>query len=188
MILPSILEFDVHGSFSGKKHPLILEVPASPEFLPAIVSSSRPFKFIVNRSITKENRIRTGVFKYAEENVDLLLSDMFEAAYQLSVDENYDNILLSPNLALKYIKDSSGLKSQPHGCLVPDSFSSEEFSRVFGIPPDSTDYNGVKLIRCNVKRVTFLSRPDFVGLYTRFMNEAISIILHNVRLGVSFVK
>lgn len=186
MIIETILEYDFHKSSGKDRHPLLLEIPAKLDFLPAVVSSSRPNKFIVTNSITKDNRIRTGVFQYRDENLDVFLKPLFDCAYDCSVNYGFPNRFKKIDEAMKYIVNSSGMNSQPHIILVPNTFSKETRIDLFG-EPDGLKYKNSRLVNCDISHAVLLSRPDFVGMLTRF-ESGISIVLHNVKLGVAFLS
>ena len=190
MILLKILDHDLLRSKSEQSNPIMLEIPAKPEFLPSIVSSTHPGKFIVVRRLTADNRIRSGVFKYDQDSIDNVLPDMFQLSYDLSVLENWNNVFKNPDDAFKYVSNNSGFKSQPHVCLIPSSWSHDRTVKTFGKNKITNDkFNGISsFLYCNVKFPVFLSRPDFVGLYTQFMGGMSSILLHNIRYGMSFFK
>jgi hypothetical protein len=119
---------------------------------------------------------------------------MFDSSFELSTLEKWDNIFESPSKAFSYIQEESGLKTQPHICLVPDSWSDNKLFKFFGktnldISVDMITYNKVCSIRkCSVSLPVFLSKPDNVGLLTQFPNNLSSILLHNVRKGMAFCK
>lgn len=186
MIIESILEYDLHKSGGKSRHPLILEIPAKIEFLPAVVSSSRSNKFIVTNSITKDNRIRTGIFRYDNENLDVFLKPMFDAALECSRSFGFQNIFSDLKSACKYIAEKSGIASQPHVILIPSSYSTEKRVSILGEADESKKYGISKIVVADVSNVVVLSRPDFVGLLTRF-DTGVSLLLHNINLGIAFV-
>ncbi len=84
---------------------------------------------------------------------------------------------------------SSGLKTQPHVCLVPSSWSEKKASSFFGkdyVPSERKLGKCCRVVFHDVPMPTFFSRPDMVGMYTQFMNGGSAIILHNVGLGMAF--
>jgi hypothetical protein len=192
----------------------MIEVPSRPEFYPAIVSTSRGKKmgqnFVVSPHGTKEGMTRVGVFEYDSDRIDEVISEMFEHAYTLSQSKKWNNIFKSPKAAFNHIKKSSGLESQPHVCLVPESWSQTRVEKFFGkkeieehrIPVDSERdeeklekssigtrfiYRGVcRIVHCDVLLPMFLSRPDMVGMYTQFLGGKSAIVLHNIKLGIAF--
>lgn len=186
-ILESILEYDFHGTTGSAKVPLLIEIPAKKEFLPAVVSSGTPGKFIITKAITKENRIRTGVFNSVDENSDSLLNPLFATAHDCSVQMGMNNRFPDLASAIAYIKESSGIPSMPHSILIPKSIDAETCLSKYGVDPKKRKYEQARVLFCDVSKIVVLSRPDFVGLFTRFTNNAVSVLLHNVALGIAFV-
>lgn len=186
-----ILDHDLHRSkIDGEKRIFILEVPGRKEFLPCVVSTSDKGRFIENNSITNDNRIRTGVFEGSEEALDEILPNLFTKAYEISKIRNYSNIFGNPNQCCEYLKDTSGYKNIPNICFLPSEWSNGKLKSLFKSISleEGTLFKGCKYVLCDVKFGVFLSRPDFVGLYTRLPNNQNSIILHNIELGMSFLE
>ncbi len=188
--MTKILENDLHRSRSETAAPLIIEVPAIPEFLPSIVSNSAG-EFLISRKLTGDNRIRIGVFKYDLIKIDGLIAPMLNAALNLSIAEKWPNVFGSQEIkaAFSYIKKTSCVPVQPHVCLCPDSWGQDKIERTFGCGNDEGVLRYGKhcrLIFAPVSFVCFLSKPDMVGLYTRFLNGAVSLLLHNVKKGMAF--
>ena len=187
MILLKILDHDLHRSRTGSAIPFMLEIPGKPEFLPAIVSSTRAEKFLVSKRMTDDGRIRTGVFSHSQDTIDSVISNMVSTAYDLSVSEKWNNIFHTPAECFRAISDSSGSKSQPHACLVPSSWKPSAVSKFFGKSLSEGRFMKVcRVFPCDVPFPVFLSRPDFVGLYTQLAGGMSSIILHNVKEGMAF--
>ncbi len=188
MILPRILDHDLHGSKNNERTPLWVEIPSSPDFLPCIVSSSRSGSFLISRKLTKEGKVRTGIFSHPQDSIDQLISPLFSKAYELSVLEDYKNRFTLAHDAFRYIQTCGESDTLPHCVLVPDSFSESKIRLIFGTNYENEKYaNLAKIFRYSGDKVVFLSRPDYVGLYTAFMNSKGSLLLHNVKLGVAFL-
>jgi len=190
MILLKILDHDLHRARRGVEAvPLIMETPARPNFLPAVVSSSQG-KFLVSRKLTKDSKLRSGVFKYDSDRLDDLIGEMFEACYALSRDEGWPNIFSEKrplHAAFDYVQKNAGMASQPHLCLVPAGKPVSVIQKLAG--KDLVDGLFKKVCRiqpCKVPFPVVCSRPDFVGMYTQFMGGRSSIILHNVKNGMAF--
>lgn len=192
MLILRILEHDLHRSKQGQKAtPLILYTPAQPNFLPAVVSSARPDKFLVVRKM-KDNQLGSGVFNYGSENLDELLGPMFDKAYELSKSEGWSNIFSGRGRlkkSIEYIQETSGYKIQPHCCLLPGDWSESKIIKFLGKKYDGKKYDGFCHVNlANVSRPIFLSQPAMVGLYTQFLGGSSSIFLHNVKLGIAFCE
>jgi len=197
MILIKILDHDLHRSKQKETIPVWIEVPARNSFLPSVISSSRG-KFIISRKLLKPvngiGLLRVGVFKCDSDRLDDLIDDMCKAAIDLSISEKWGNIFTGRGAILKafnYVKKNSGTNSQPHACLIPDTLDQENLNKLFGkknLDEQNSKYMKMcRLIPCKIKSgPVFLSRPDFVGMYTQFMGGGSSIILHNVKLGMGF--
>lgn len=184
MILMKILDRDLHKSKSNSAIPLMLETPCLPHFLPAVISNTKG-QFIVSRKI-KDNYLRSGVFQYDFNSLDDLINPLFNAAYQLSIEEKWPNIFKSIDKAYKYIKSNSHSKIQPHLCLTPlDCDLEKKFKRFNEL---EMKYGTSSIIKTTVNQIVFLSFPDMVGLYTQFFNSRFSILLHNVKKGIAFVE
>jgi len=187
MILLKILDHDLHRSRTGSAIPFMLEIPGRTDFLPAIVSSTRVEKFFVSKRLTDDGRIRTGVFPHSQDTIDSVIPSMISAAYDLSVSEKWNNIFHTPTDCFKAISASSGSKSQPHACLVPSSWKPSVVSKIFGESLSEGRFMKVcRIFPCDVSFPVFLSRPDFVGLYTQLAGGMSSIVLHNVKEGMAF--
>jgi hypothetical protein len=189
MILLQILEHDLHRQRRGLEAvPLLIEIPARPEFLPALVSNSIG-KFIISRKLTKENRIRTGVFPYNSDKIDDIISNMIHSAYRLSIEEKWPNVFRgkkAPEDAFNYIKSNS-VPMQPHVCLIPLEWTEFKQKKFFGCVLERQKYQKYcRIVPIKTNIPTFLSRPDMVGMYTQFMGGKSSILLHNIKLGMSF--
>ena len=207
MILLRLLDHDLHRSRANiQAVPLWIETPAKPAFVPAVISGSGmdvPEKrFLVSRKLTKDGKLRSGVFKYDSDRVDDLIGDMMLAAYELSVQENWPNIFRSKGgwkpskanrgkgqlaTAFDYIQKAAGVTSQPHLVLVPEGEALVAFNKAAG--KDLVD--GVYMKSCRVtpskvKFPVFCSRPDYVGMYTQFVGGRSSILMHNIRNGLAF--
>lgn len=184
-----ILDHDLHRSKTGESTPLMLETPARPEFVPAIVSSTKHDKFLTSRRLTSDGMIRSGVFKYEQNLIDDVIPYFMKFAYELSILEKWNNIHDNPKKAFDFITEVSGLKSQPHACLVPKDWDEDKLKKFFGKSFKGSKYFEICTVYpCGVSMPIFLSRPDFVGLYTQLIGGMSSIILHNIRNGISFCK
>jgi hypothetical protein len=189
-LLLKILDHDMHRSKKESVVPLMIEVPALQEFVPAIVSNNEG-KFLVARKLTNENRIRVGVFKSDPDKVDNYIPALFTAARELSIEEKWCNRFKTVKDGFKYVEKESYMPAQPHVCFVPSSFSFEKISKMFGIKENTgvLKYNKFcRIIFSELPFIMFLSRPDMVGLYTHFLDGPAAIVLHNVKRGISFVE
>jgi len=188
--LHKILDHDLHKTKVGmNSRVLLIETPGKKEFLPCVVSTADKGRFLINNSITKEGRIRSGVFEGAEESLDVIIPPLFTKAYELSIQKEYSNIFSDSQSCLSYIKDKSGFKKVPGMCFIPFSWSDVNLKRVFpGLSLEDGMINGYcKFLKIEMEFAVFLSRPDFVGLYTRLPNNQNSVILHNVEFGLAFL-
>lgn len=189
MLMLKILENDLHRSKSESAVPLIVEVPARPEFLPALVSNSTG-AFLVSRRLTSESRIRVGVFSHDPDKIDQCIGPMLQAALALSHEEGWPNVFGQGKFhdAFDYIKSQSGMPAQPHACLVPDSWPQDRIAKAFRTNANVMKYRQYcRVIAADVPCVVFLSKPDMVGLYTHFhgVNSG-ALLLHNVKKGMAF--
>lgn len=194
MILLRILEHDLHRTKRGlEASPFMIEVPARPNFVPAVISNTRG-KFIVSRRLTEDGRVRIGIFEHNPDQLDNTLENLFDAAYALSRDEGWKNIFVgnganTAKAAFNYIGEQSGMPGiQPHVCLIPESWTPSRIDQFFG----AKNHNGRrygKICHIALAKVTmpvFCSRPDMVGMYTQFMGGKTGILLHNIRSGLAF--
>jgi hypothetical protein len=206
MILHKILDHDLHRSKSGANaRPLMIETPAKGNFLPAVVSSIQWDRYIVVEKMTPDGRIRSGVFSHDSDRIDEIIEPMFAAAYKLSIDRKFKNVFSNPKAAFDFIQECSGTTAQPHVCLIPDSWSPAKLtkwagkvnlekgnlieSKKDGSPIEALTYRKVcRVLHCKISVPVFLSRPDFVGLYTQIVGGMTSILLHNVQQGMAFVS
>lgn len=185
-ILHKILDHDLHKSKVSDSNILWIETPAIPEFLPSVVSSTRKGAFLVSHKLTPENRLRSGAFYSSEENLDEVIPSLFTSCYNLSIKENFPNRFDSMKAAYEYVLNSSGLKTNPCSVLVPLSDASiPNLRRDFRVE-DNTLNKHCKMYRFDIPFCVFLSKPDFVGLYSRLPNNYNSILVHNIKLGMSF--
>lgn len=190
MILFRILDHDLHRSKKDDAHPLMIEIPALPEFVPAVVSGSRG-QFLVSKKLTNDGKIRVGIFSRNSEKMDGLITEMFSVAFELSNSNEWPNVMTgkaSVKRAFNYI--SGQFDGQPHVCLVPESWSTTRVRKVFGCKNlSSNDFkyrDYCRLVYAKVSFPIFLSRPDMVGMYTQFLGDKSAIVLHNVKRGISF--
>lgn len=192
-LLLRLLDHDLHRARAGvQASPLILETPAKPTFVPAIVSTMDPGRFLISRRLTREGRIRSGVFSQDPDRCDDLVGPLVKAAYALSVEDSFPNRFGKAGEAFDYIQEQSGAKAHPHICLVPAGWIGDEVDSFFG-QGDMSDSNVdiyrriCRVIPADVEFPVFFSRPDFVGMYTQFLGGKASLVLHNVRNGIAFV-
>lgn len=167
----------------------MIEVPALPHFIPAVVSNSRG-GFIVSKKLTKDNRIRVGIFNYDSDRLDDIMLNLFGTAFELSKSENWNNVFFGSNsakLAAEYIGDQSGMsKAQPHVCLVPSAWNPDQIKKFFKVEDNNKYRKYCHIVSANVMFPVFCSRPDMVGMYTQFLGGGSGILLHNVRSGLAF--
>jgi hypothetical protein len=193
MIIHNILHFDFHIKKKDSVLPLITESPAQESYFPAVISNTRG-EFLVIKKIGKDKVIRSGIFPYDSDKIDDLIPNLFKCAFDLSIEQKWDNVFSDSDSAFKFIQSSSGLKIQPHVCLIPDSWDMKKIEKFFKkdkleINDSKIKYNKICSInKCKILSPVFLSRPDFVGMYTQFMGGLSSIVLHNIKLGIAFVK
>lgn len=199
MILFKILDHDLHRSRSAGRVPLFLYVPALPSFVPAVVSTIQDkdgkARFVISRRLFEDGdvkAVKTFVFQYDSDRLDEVLRPLFDKAFELSEAEKWPNVFRGrgpASRAFDYVQASSGLKGQPHVCLVPKAWGRKRTSSFFGSDYDASKskYRGVcRVVPADVGFPVFLSRPDMVGMYTQFMGGGTSIVLHNVKLGTAF--
>lgn len=193
MILPKILYHDLHRSRKPETVALHVHVPVPPDWEknvgPAIVSSTRG-KFLVARRLQKNGLLMSGVFEYDPDEIDSVIPDLFSTAFSLSSNETLGNIFETPSKCFDFISDQAGSDSYPHVCVIPSSWSMSKTKKVFGKDFDvaSDRYKKCRIERSQINVPVFLSRPDFVGMYTQITGGMSSIAIHNVRFGMSFLK
>lgn len=200
MILHEILDQDLHRQKSGigvQAFPLMIEIPATKEFVPCVISTTRG-KFIHSSKLTSDQKIRVGLFNFDENNEEDLINDMFVSAYSLSKSNEWENIFYNSTalkLGFDYIRHNSGLRDQPHVCLIPKDWSNADLLNRFKSQLIEKEIRGeqvhiyrkiCKLIRCKIPFPVYLSKPDYVGIYTRFLGINSGILLHNIRRGIAF--
>jgi hypothetical protein len=203
-ILEKILDQDLHRSRKSDAIPYMTEIAAIPNLFPVVVSNARGGFVISPKPIGSMARV--GVFEYDLNNIDELISPMMKTCFELSKSQNFENVFKTPTEAFDYIKETSGLENQPHVCLVPNSWGQSKTKKWLGKSGEKRDieegeksdsivivprisYKKVcRVLECGVDIPVFLSRPDFVGMYTRFMGVGNAILLHNVRMGLAFVE
>lgn len=177
-----IFEIDFHDAKNANTVPLFQEVPILNTFLPVIVSSDTRGKFIVSRKMTKEGRVRVGIYDDISFDPSVIYS-LFDKALELSVQEKFDNVFKFENIndAYNYLIDQSGLNILNGSILVPNNFNMSSNS-------DFVDYKykNFTVYRSKLPYFVLLSKPDYVGLCTRFFGLRTSILLHNVKMGVAF--
>lgn len=215
MLLTELLDHDLHRSRGGELRTYSLHVPVHKDSFPLVVSTTRG-KFIVSTRPWGDGLAGIGIFDYDSEKLDALIGPMVSAAFTLSKGSSYmvserdvvdgkqvgekkdrsysgtyDNSFSGPGAAkraFEYVQENSGLKAQPHACLLPSSWDEKKASSFLGkgYDPAKRKLSGCRVIFHDVPMPTFFSRPDMVGLYTQFLNGGVAIILHNVELGMSF--
>lgn len=189
MLILKILDHDLHRARQEMAIPMAILVPDAKGHSPVLVSSTRG-KFIVRRKLFQGSH-PCGVFKYDSDRLDDIIVNITEAALQLSLDEKWANVFTKPGPAFDYIHQRAGTRGQPHACLVPTEWDDAKLGKWFG--KDFEIAGGVatyrktcRVHRCNTKVPAFFSRPDYVGLFTQVVGGNSSILLHNVRDGMSF--
>lgn len=186
MLMLKILENDLHRSRNSSAVPLIVEVPARPEFLPSLVSNSVG-NFLVSRKLTQESRIRVGVFAHNPDKIDDLIPRMLQSALNLSKDEGWGNVFTDAKSAFKHVKSESNMPVQPHVCVVPSSWEKDRVMQVLHMKSDATKYQKYcHVVQHDIPFIAFLSKPEQVGLYTHFLGGHAALLLHNVRRGIAF--
>lgn len=142
----------------------------------------------MSRRLTDTGRIRSGVFRQSQDSIDVVVPPMIDAAYEMSIGEKWENVFDDAGAAFSYIA-SVGVPGEPRKCLVPESWSDAKIARFLGGPIiDGKFRKNCVVLTCKTRIPVFLSRPDFVGLYTQFLDGKSSILLHNVRQGMAFVR
>lgn len=187
-LIQKILEADLLRYKNAASLPLFIEVPSKKEFLPSVVSASRPDKFLESNRLTPESSIRVGVFSYDGAHLDDMLVSLFDTAYQISSQRAFGNIFKSVKEASSYIKKTSGLSNFPQQVIYPKSLSDNKLNQL-GAKIDS--YGSALSMKWNptsVSRIVILSRPDFVGVFHSLGRDHYSVLLHNLRLGLAFVE
>lgn len=189
MILTRILQHELHKS--NNSNILIPWVEYSHiQSLPVIISSSRG-KFLTARRYHPGNIIRVGTFEYDSDQIDNCLDDMMNSAMGLAKEQKWGNIFSGKTAAIdafNHILDEDNF-GQPHICLIPHTWNEDDKNRFFG-KKNLTNHVRYKsycrIYSSEVSFPVFLSRPDMVGLYTQFMGGIHSILLHNIKMGMSF--
>lgn len=189
MLILKILDHDLHRSREQGAIPMAILVPDAKAHSPVLVSSTRG-KFLVRRKLFQGCH-PCGVFKYDSDRLDEVIANVTEAGLQLSLDEKWPNVFTKPGPAFDYIRERAGTAGQPHACAVPADWDDVKLKRWFGkgfeVTGGLVTYRKTcRVYRCNTKVPTFFSRPDYVGLLTQVAGGNSSILLHNVRNGMSF--
>ena len=205
MILLKILEHDLHAAKKEGSVPLWVGVPARAGFLPALVTNTHgefvPIRFLgpapgLRRGFPdaawEDDRVYSFVFPYDSDRVDDLVAPMVSAAYSLSFEEGWTNVVSGRGVARRafdYIQKQAGV-GFPHACLYPRSWKPPRVKKFFGqknLDEKMRRYRDwCRVVPTEVLMPVFLSRPDMVGMYTQFMGGKSSILLHNVRRGMAF--
>ncbi|KKK76609.1 hypothetical protein LCGC14_2861920, partial [marine sediment metagenome] len=155
------------------------------------LGATRALKELVPNVRWDDKSIYGVVFSYDSDRIDDILLPMMNAAYELSRDEGWGNVMTgqgSVKAAFKYIcKRALG---QPHVCLIPHVWRSDAVKKFFGpknLGPNERRYKRYcRIVSAKVAMPVFLSRPDMVGMYTQFMGGGTCIVLHNVKRGMAF--
>jgi hypothetical protein len=139
------------------------------------------------------NTVAAGIFKPTTDDIDDILPLLMQEALNLSIAYKFKNIFTGPKAgdrAFSFIRDSAATESQPHAVLIPRGMPTSVMLKFLG----SRNFDE-KLLRyrktcavvsCDVPAVIFCSRPDFVGLLTRFHDKSVGFVLHNVKHGLAF--
>jgi len=183
-----LLENDLIKSKQFNSIPLFVEVPCKKEFLPCVVSASRPDKFLEVSRLTAEDKIRTGVFKYDSANLDLILGPLFQLAYHVCKTKQHGNIFNDVKSATNYIRKQSGIQTMPQNVLYPQSMLEADLEKLSVKLDAYSTHSKIKWNPANVSVITVLSRPDFVGLVQGLGHGHYSVLLHNLQLGIAFVE
>jgi len=206
MIITSILENDLHRSKDKERQPLMVEVPSKSDFIPCVISNTHG-EFVISYKLFEDNGreySRVGIFDHDQSKIDLVINDLFTAAYLLSIKQGWSNIF-SPDgsvskqkavsNAFNYIFKQSGEIGQPSVCLIPDSFDKDTIIEWFDDGTIDVNSMGVykyhkwcRLVSTNTDRIVFLSLPEYVGMYTHFLSGGVGFLLHNVRRAIAFVE
>jgi len=191
-VLEQILDRDHSPGMSA----YMLEIPASKEFLPCIVSNTKN-NFLVSNRLTSDLKLRCGFFNVPNSGLDVLLPLLMQTAYDLSVKQLWGNRFKSISKAHGYVSEASSLAGQPHCLLFPDSWGEDSLFELCD-DGDLTRADGdiislpwlyksfTRVIFCPVQFAVFLSRPDYVGLL-HTSGDFAAIVLHNVEFGMSFL-
>lgn len=222
MLILNILDHDLHRSRDPNAVPQAVEVAVHPDNFPCVVIGSKG-EFLYSRGPQKNSGMTLcPVFKHDSDRMDSLIGPLLDAAFLLSdgqtykqfrrpksrkkgatkgsmfdVAGTYKNAFRGPGAAgsaFEYVQRTSGLKIQPHVCLIPEAWyrgpKDTDVLKKFlgeGYDPVKRRFRECcKVIGHDVSMPVFLSRPDMVGMYTQFMAGGSSVILHNVELGIAF--
>ena len=206
MIITSILENDLHRSKEDGPQPLMVEIPTTRKFVPCVISTAHG-QFVIARKLFEHNGklySRIGIFDFDQSKADLLVGDMFDAAYKLSVEMGWNNVIKNDGPVVgredikrgfHHVMRAAGVMAQPSVCLIPENLKKDTIEDLFDDGTLIKDNLGVykyhkycRLVKSNVTNVVFLSRPDFVGMYTHFLSGGVGFLLHNIELGMSFIR
>jgi hypothetical protein len=191
MLILKILHHDLHRSRKPDASPFAIVVPDNVGYSPVLVSSTRG-EFIVRRKLVQGGH-PCGVFPHDPDRLDEIIGKMVQAAYDLSVAEEWPNVLPTADEAHRYIRKTSGTTALPANCLIPKSWTDADLDAWAGNEKDLTRTKtgeiyrkNCRLHRCNTEIPVFLSRPDFVGLFTSMLGGLSSVLLHNVKNSMAF--
>ncbi len=189
MLILKILHHDLHRSRKAEASPLAIVVPDSKGHSPVLVSSTRG-EFIVRRRLFQGGH-PCGVFPYDPDRLDELIGKVVQASYDLSVTEGWQNIFKTAEEAHIYIRRTAGTTMLPANALIPKDWTDEQVSSWAGPDVEHTKTGSIykktcRLHRCNTEMPVFLSRPDYVGMFTSMVGGHSSILLHNVQKAMAF--
>lgn len=178
----------------------MIETPSLPNFIPAVVSTTRG-NFIHVNKLYEGKKIRSGIFSHPHSRIDEMIGSIFLSCFELSEKMEYENIFSNPLDAFDHVKKSSGSEYQPHILLIPSTWDEDKLlywstdnltrkevgdGEINIFPYKFKDFCNIKY--CSVHIPVFLSRPDFVGLYYSFTENLNSVVLHNIEFGMAFCK
>jgi len=218
MLLTELLDHDLHRSRGGEPIPLMIEVPVPKDCFPAVVSGTRG-QFVVATAPRESGLAGVGIFPCDSDRLDSVLGPLLAAAFGLSEGSFHTRVTRSvqkvkgkpvsvpvekkiagtyknsfrgagaARRAFEHVQKNSGLKAQPHTCLVPKDWDEKRLKAFFGKEYDPGRRKFAECCRVvshDVPMPSFFSRPDMVGMYTQFLNGGAAIIVHNVELGLAF--
>lgn len=191
MLLLKILHHDLHRSRKPGASPFAIIVPDNVGHSPVLVSTTRG-EFVVRRKLVQGGH-PCGCFEWDSDRLDDLIGKIVQASYDLSLNEGWSNIFQSASEAHAYIRRTSGTTMLPANCLIPKDWTDADLEdwaggkRHLSRTNIGEFYKGkCRLNRCNTEIPVFLSRPDYVGLYTAMAGGLSSILLHNVKNAMAF--
>lgn len=197
MILYKLFDHDFNWKRSGTSVPFMIEVPATKNYLPAIISTSGGKKigrkFLVLDRLHPGDILKVGVFQYSPESIDDIIPEFVRTSFVLSKDMKYDNIYPTTKECFDFLRKSSKLETQPHCCLIPSTWSSARIKTFFGkenlldIAEDIFVYNKCcRIYPSHVDFPVFFSKPDYVGMIAQFNGGNFAIVSHGIRNSIAF--